>query len=501
MLDKLKSKLVKDEERPDDDVTTVRVEKECPDGGYGWIICVAASVIQFIILGIHNNCSILYTYLMKDLNTGPSETAWVGSIAFGVMFLCGPFTGGLCEKYGFRVVTAAGGLISVVGLLLTSFTDNLYVIYVTYSIVWGFGSSLNFAPATMVLGQYFRKRLTLANSIVVAGGGIGTLALGPFYQFILSNLGWRVMLRILSGLAFVVLLSALLYRPLPDKYKKHAKKESKNESKFFADLSVWKMKPFVVWVVATSLMFIGYFVPFTHLYNNAINLGVPGYQSSLLLGYLSIASTVSRVVFGLVLDHPRINRFYFLQTSFLMMAVTCTLCPVAQNYTGLVLYAVFFGLFDGCFVLLLAITTSDIVGPEKLPAALGGLYGVLAFPMTFGPPLTGFIFQLSGSYENAFFVAGGAIAMGTCTLSLIPFFMTNSKVETKEIREVLCQKDDNEQEFEDTPYWAEGGQRNSLYDTSNFALRRSISCLALSRLGDVCSTQCILEMIEQETVV
>lgn len=114
---------------------------------------------------------------------------------------------------------------------------------------------------------------------------------------------------------------------------------------------------------------------------------------------------------------------------------------------------------------------------------------------------SGFIFQLSGSYDNAFFVAGGAIAMGACALSLIPFFMTNSKVQTKEIRQVLCQKDDTNQEFEDTPYWAEDGQRNSLYDTSNFALRRSISCLALSRLGDMCSTQCILEMIEQETIV
>lgn len=72
-----------------------------------------------------------------------------------------------------------------------------------------------------------------------------------------------------------------------------------------------------------------------------------------------------------------------------MMAVTCTLCPIAQDYTGLVLYAVGFGVFDGCFVLLLAITTSDIVGPGKLPAALGGLYGVIAFPMTFGPPLAG----------------------------------------------------------------------------------------------------------------
>lgn len=113
-------------------------------------------------------------------------------------------------------------------------------------------------------GQYFRKRLTLANGIVMAGGGIGPLAMGPFYQFILSNHGWRVMLRILSGFAFVVFLCALLYRPLPDKYKKQTKKEPRNESGFF-DLSVWKMKPFVVWVVSTSLMFIGYFVPFFHL--------------------------------------------------------------------------------------------------------------------------------------------------------------------------------------------------------------------------------------------
>ena len=72
-----------------------------------------------------------------------------------------------------------------------------------------------------------------------------------------------------------------------------------------------------------------------------------------------------------------------------MMAVACTLRPVAWNYTGLVLYAVGFGVFDGCFVLLLAITTSDIVGPEKLPAALGGFYGVIAFPMILAPPLAG----------------------------------------------------------------------------------------------------------------
>ena len=57
-----------------------------------------------------------------------------------------------------------------------------------------------------------------------------------------------------------------------------------------------------------NLIIIIFFKP-----NHAKNLGVPGYESALLIGYLSIASTASRVLFGLVLNHPRINRFYVLQ--------------------------------------------------------------------------------------------------------------------------------------------------------------------------------------------
>lgn len=81
--------------------------------------------------------------------------------------------------------------------------------------------------------------------------------------------------------------------------------------------------------------------------------------------------------------------FILFKLCFLMMSVTTTLCPLARDYTGLILYAVGFGAFDGCFVLLIAITTSDIVGAGKLPEALGGLYGVIAIPMICGSPLAG----------------------------------------------------------------------------------------------------------------
>ena len=49
---------------------------------------------------------------------------------------------------------------------------------------------------------------------------------------------------------------------------------------------------------------------------------MPESKASLLIGYLSIASTLSRVLFSLVLNHPRVNRFYVLQVFKEMFSLT-----------------------------------------------------------------------------------------------------------------------------------------------------------------------------------
>ena len=78
--------------------------------------------------------------------------------------------------------------------------------------------------------------------------------------------------------------------------------------------------------------------------------------------------------------------------------------------------------------------------------------------------------------------------------------MAESKV--VEVCEEPCEKEATARDLGDTLNCSVGKQRNSfLYDTSNFAMRRSLSCLALGRLGDVCGTKCILEMLERETDV
>lgn len=77
------------------------------------------------------------------------------------------------------------------------------------------------------------------------------------------------------------------------------------------------------------------------------------------------------------------------QVSILIISLSTALLSLAKNYTALVLYAVTFGFFDGCFVGQVAVVTSYIIGTKHLAVALGYLFGSIALPMTLGPPVAG----------------------------------------------------------------------------------------------------------------
>ena len=65
------------------------------------------------------------------------------------------------------------------------------------------------------------------------------------------------------------------------------------------------------------------------------------------------------------------------------------ICPITEGYAGLLTYSLVFGFFDGCFVGQVAVITGEIAGKNRLSQAVGNMFGVLAIPMSFGPPVAG----------------------------------------------------------------------------------------------------------------
>lgn len=47
---------------------------EVPEGGWGWLVCLAGFTAQFTILGIQNNTGILYTSLLTEFKGSKGDT-------------------------------------------------------------------------------------------------------------------------------------------------------------------------------------------------------------------------------------------------------------------------------------------------------------------------------------------------------------------------------------------------------------------------------------------
>lgn len=58
-----------------------------PDGDWGWVVCAAAFLIQFIVLGIMNNFGILYVKLFEDFGRKAFLTCKILMLVFNAKYV------------------------------------------------------------------------------------------------------------------------------------------------------------------------------------------------------------------------------------------------------------------------------------------------------------------------------------------------------------------------------------------------------------------------------
>ena len=52
----------------------ITVRSDVPEGGWGWLVCLAGFIAQFVVLGLQNNTGILYKALLTEFKTSKGET-------------------------------------------------------------------------------------------------------------------------------------------------------------------------------------------------------------------------------------------------------------------------------------------------------------------------------------------------------------------------------------------------------------------------------------------
>lgn len=75
--------------------------------------------------------------------------------------------------------------------------------------------------------------------------------------------------------------------------------------------------------------------------------------------------------------------------SFVVIGLMSIMIPLCNIFGGLIAVCLLMGLFDGCFISIMAPIAFELVGSEDVSQAIGFLLGLMSVPMTVGPPIAG----------------------------------------------------------------------------------------------------------------
>jgi len=425
----------KQEAKPD-------VEIVPPDGGFwAWVVMGSCFLVNGIIFGIINTFGILFVQLKKDMEVAgvedaASKCALVGSLTIGTTFFLSFLVGMLADKIGLRLTAIIGGVLATLGMSLSAVGyKHVEVLYVTYGLMFGTGSSLVYTPSLTILGHYFRRRLGVVNGIVTAGSSLFTIGLSFINQHILETHGLLPCLQMFAGMSSLLILCALTFIPVlppnPPAVKVEKMSKFMKVVEKLVYLDNWRNKRFVVWALAIPLALFGYFVPYCHLPQFAKDIPldtddlINGEKASQLIMCIGVSSGLGRIASGFIADMPAVkrngNRIILQQISFASIGVCTMLITTAQMFgdhifMAMLAFCFILGIFDGCFITMLGPIAFDICGPKGAGQAIGFLLAMCSIPLTIGPPVAGFIYDKVHDYTIAFLAAGvppivGAVVM------------------------------------------------------------------------------------------
>ncbi|XP_037099298.1 monocarboxylate transporter 2-like [Syngnathus acus] len=398
-----------------------------PDGGWGWAVVVAS----FISIGFSYAFPKAITVFFKDIqiifDASYSEIAWISSIMLAVMYAAGPVSSVLVNTYGCRPIVMMGGCLCAVGMTLASFCTSVLQLYLCIGVIGGLGLAFNLQPALTMIGKYFYRKRPIANGLAMAGSPVFLSSLAPLNQYLFNNFGWRGSFLILAGLLLNCCVAGSLMRPLgppPAKLKKEQVESAKVKLtpwqilNKYLDLSLFKHRGFLIYLSGNVIMFVGFFAPIVFLTAYAKDMGVDEYSAAFLLSILAIVDMVARPSMGLLANSRwiRPNIQYFFSFAVLYNGVCHILCPLASSYTGLVIYAIFFGFAFGMVSSVLFESLMDLVGPPRFSSAVGLTTIVECCPVLIGPPIAGKLVDVTKNYKSMYFCCGVIVIVASVWL-------------------------------------------------------------------------------------
>jgi MFS family permease len=385
---------------------------------YGYVVVAAAFIIMVVSWGMFNAFGVFFNPLTNEFGWSRTTISGAFSVSMILSGLLGMVAGKLNDRFGPRIVLTICGLLLGLGYVLMSQTNAPWQLYLFLGVIVGIGMGGVWVPLLSSIARWFVSKRSLMTGIAIAGIGLGRLIGPPAVNLLISTYDWRISYIILGGVVLIcVVLVAQFLKRDPAKIRQLPYDENQSrQSAIESDAKGFSLKGAVgttqFWLVLTMFLTwrFGAFAFTLHIVPHIRQLEISAFHAANILAVTGGVGILGNYLLGSLGD--RIGNRNIFVIGFVLMFVSLFLLMLARELW--MLYVISGVLGFGCAGL--ASSESPLAARLFGLRSHGLIFGVLGLGATagasVGPIVTGYMFDLTNSYQAAFLVCAALTVVG-----------------------------------------------------------------------------------------
>ncbi|HSB69325.1 MAG TPA: MFS transporter [Candidatus Methylomirabilis sp.] len=381
----------------------------------GWVVVGTTFITLSLVIGVWYSYSVFLVAFLREFGWSRSLVAGSFSVFVLVHGAVSPIVGWLAGRVGPRRVILAGGCVLGCGLLLTAETTAWWHLYLAFGGVTAVGLTMaGWLPAVVLVRGWFPGRFGTAMGITSAGIGVGIFTLVPFTQILIDGVGWRWAFRVLAVLilGWVLPATARLVRESPPPEVSDPSSTRQSLPGLSPCGAQWTLATAVrdwhFWALA-GVFFTGNFVTqmlLVHQVAFLVDHGVSPLAAAWVGGLAGLVSIAGKIWCGAFSD--RAGREVAYSLAFGCIVAGLGALVLAGRYPSSSLpyvYAILIGLGYGGIAPIAPAAASDLFSGPAFSTIFGTVYPALCLGIASGAWVAGWIFDGTGGYALAFWIA------------------------------------------------------------------------------------------------
>ena len=307
--------------------------------------------------------------------------------------------GRLLDAVGILGPVTLGAVMLGVGYFGAANANSLVMFALAHAVI-GFGSSVTLGPLMADISNWFVRRRGLAITLCSAGNYIAGTVWPPVVQRSIALYGWRTThlgVGLACGVAMLVIGFVALRQRAPAAVVKTA--EIGTGSPRTLGLSPNALQ--VLLSLASVCCCVAMSMPQVHIVAYCGDLGYGVAHGAEMLSLMMAFGILGRVGSGLIAD--RIGGLGTLMLGSALQGVALFLYLLYDGLLSLYVISAVFGLFQGGIIPSYALIVREYLPPKEAGTRVGIVLMASLFGMAMGGWMSGYIFDLTGSYRAAFF--------------------------------------------------------------------------------------------------